>query len=83
MNSRALIFTFPYNVINVFVKVLVALCLSVMCGVIYWHIRSSREQEFIWDRIGFYHAMLTIFTIPLLLIELNDGNYKTIGSMIS
>ncbi|CAG2167830.1 unnamed protein product [Oppiella nova] len=69
---RAMIFTFPYNVIHMFFKLLVALCLSVMCGVIYWHVRSGREQEYIWDRIGFYHAILTIFTIPLLLIEIKD-----------
>lgn len=72
-DRRALIFTFPYNVIHLFFKLFVALCLSVMCGIIYWHVRVGREQEFIWDRIGFYHAILTIFTIPLLLIELNDG----------
>lgn len=44
-----------------------------MCGVIYWHVRNGREQEYIWDRIGFYHAILTIMPIPLLLIEINDG----------
>jgi len=81
-NRRALIFTFPYNVIHLFFKLFVALCLSVMCGVIYWHVRNGREQEYIWDRIGFYHAILTIMPIPLLLIEINDGKQIFINQTI-
>ncbi|OTF82901.1 ABC transporter sub-family G-like protein [Euroglyphus maynei] len=49
---RALIFSFPYNVI-----------------------RTGREQEFVWDRIGFINAMISIGIIPILMIEL-IGAYR-------
>ncbi|RWS15545.1 ATP-binding cassette sub-family G member 8-like protein [Dinothrombium tinctorium] len=69
---RALIFTFPYNVIHLFRNLFIALCLSIICGVIYWHVRGGREQEHLWDRIGLYHILLSILPLPLFLIEIND-----------
>ncbi|XP_074604489.1 ATP-binding cassette sub-family G member 8 [Brevipalpus obovatus] len=69
---RALIFTFPYNVIHLFRNIFFALCLSITTGIIYWHVRAGREQEHVWDRIGLYHTILAIMPIPLFLIEIND-----------
>lgn len=83
LSSRALIFTFPYNVIHLFRNVFVALLLSIMCGIIYWHVRVGREQEHLWDRIGFYHAMLAVVPLPLFLIIINDGKtgYRLAASL--
>lgn len=72
-DRRALIFTFPYNVIRLFRNLFVCLILSMVCGVVYWHVRVGREQEHLWDRIGLYHALLAVVPIPFLLIIMNDG----------
>ncbi|KAI1292780.1 ATP-binding cassette sub-family G member 8 [Halotydeus destructor] len=69
---RALIFTFPYNVIHLFGNLFLSLLLSIVCGTIYWHVRVGREQEHLWDRIGFYHAMLAVMPLPLCLITISD-----------
>ncbi|XP_015787613.1 ABC transporter G family member 16 [Tetranychus urticae] len=71
---RALIFTFPYNVIHLFRNLLLAISLSICTGIIYWHIRIGREQEHLWDRIGLYHTILTIMPIPLFLVEIHDAH---------
>ena len=76
--SRALIFTFPYNVIHLFRTIFVSLLLSIVLGVIYWHVRVGREQEHLWDRIGFYHSLLAIVPLPLLLITINDGKFNLV-----
>lgn len=72
-DRRALIFTFPYNVIRLFRNLFVCLILSMLVGVVYWHVRVGREQEHLWDRIGLYHALLAVVPIPFLLIIMNDG----------
>lgn len=69
---RALIFTFPYNVIRLFRNIFIALCLSIITGAVYWHVRGGREQENLWDRIGLFHVLLTVLPIPLFLIDIND-----------
>ncbi|RWS28135.1 ATP-binding cassette sub-family G member 8-like protein [Leptotrombidium deliense] len=73
---RALIFTFPYNVIRFCRNIFISLCLSILCGVIYWHIRGGREQEHYWDRIGFYHVLLAVLPLPLFLTEISDVHYE-------
>ena len=72
-NRRALIFTFPYNVIHMFRNLFICLIVSILCGVIYWHVRVGREQEHLWDRIGLYHALLAVAPLPFFLIIMNDG----------
>lgn len=72
-NRRSLIFTFPYNVIYMFRNVCLALLLSLITGTIFYHVRLGREQEWVWDRIMFYHCLLAIVPVPLYLIQMNDG----------
>ncbi|KAH7646586.1 abc transporter sub-family g-like protein [Dermatophagoides farinae] len=67
---RALIFSFPYNVVHLFNRFIITLLLSLIIGGIYWQIRTGREQEFVWDRIGFINTMISIGIIPILTIEL-------------
>lgn len=67
---RAMIFCFPYNVINLSKRLLLAVSLSLVCGCIFFKMRLDREQEGIWDRFGYYHSLLGIFSIPLFLHEI-------------
>lgn len=69
---RAMIFCFPYNVINLSKRLLLAVSLSLVCGCIFFKMRLDREQEGIWDRFGYYHALLGIFAIPLFLHEIKS-----------
>lgn len=71
--SRALIFSFPYNVVYIFKRLLVVFLLSSLVGGIYWQVRAGREQESVWDRLGFLATMLTIVPIPLMISELSTG----------
>ncbi|KPM02319.1 ABC transporter sub-family G-like protein 2 [Sarcoptes scabiei] len=70
---RALIFGFPYNAINLFGRFIITLLLSLMIGAIFWQVRGGREQEFVWDRIGFINTMLSIGIVPILIFELING----------
>lgn len=69
---RSLIYTFPYNAIHMFRTIFISLLISILTGIIYWHVRAGREQEHLWDRIGFYHALLAITPIPIFLIILSE-----------
>lgn len=71
---RALIFSFPYNVIHLFKNLFVSLLLSILTGIIYWHVRVGREQEHLWDRIGLYHALLALSPLPLFLMMISDSH---------
>ena len=72
---RALIFSFPYNVVDLFNRFIITLISSLIIGAIYWQIRTGREQEFVWDRIGFINTMISIGIIPILMIEFINGKF--------
>ena len=59
--------------IHLFRDLFVTLIISMLLGVIYWHVRVGREQEHLWDRIGLYHSLLAIAPLPFFLILVNDG----------
>lgn len=67
---RAMIFCFPYNIINLAKRLLLAVSLSLVCGCIFFKMRLGKEQEDVWDRFGFYHALLGVFAIPVYLHEI-------------
>lgn len=52
---------------------MVTLFLSLMIGTIFWQVRTGREQEFVWDRIGFINTMISIGIFPILGVELVNG----------
>jgi len=60
-------------VVGLFNRFLVAITMSLLIGGIFWQVRSGREQEFVWDRIGFVTTMLGVGVIPLMLGELWNG----------
>ena len=80
---RALIFTFPYNIVQLFNRFIMAVTLSFIIGGLYWQVRSGREQEFVWDRIGFIGTILGIGIVPLLLGEISSGKSFSCFSGIS
>ena len=47
--------------------------LSLLIGAIFWQVRGGREQEYVWDRIGFITTMLGIGVVPLMMVELWNG----------
>ena len=63
--------------IHLFRNLFVCLLISMLVGVIYWHVRVGREQEHLWDRIGMYHALLAVAPLPLFLIVISDGTSTT------
>lgn len=72
---RAMIFCFPYNVINLAKRLLLAVSLSLICGCIFFKMRLGKEQETIWDRFGFYHSLLALFSMPLFLHEIKESKF--------
>lgn len=69
---RALIYTFPYNVVHFFRRLVLAACISVLLGAIFWNVRAGLDQEHVLDRLGFHYALLGICLWPLLLSDVTD-----------
>ena len=62
---RALIFMFPYNLIEAMHQILHCVGMSIMIGVIYFGL--SRNQASVDDRIGLFYVILTIGIWPNLI----------------
>lgn len=73
INRRALIFSFPYNVVRLFSRFMGAMIVSLAIGAVYWQVRAGREQEFVWDRVGFVTTMLSVGLLPVLLSDIWSG----------
>ena len=85
---RALIYMYPFNVINWVTMVLVSGAMSVCVGAVFsgvrWRYWDSQwqgsvefHQENITDRLGWHHVMMSVATWPLLLVTLTDRwNFK-------
>ncbi|OQR68686.1 ATP-binding cassette sub-family G member 8-like [Tropilaelaps mercedesae] len=69
---RAMIYTFPYNVVHFFRDLMLAALMSVLVGFIFWNVRAGREQEHVSDRYGFYHSLLALCLWPMLLNMITD-----------
>lgn len=65
---------FPYNMIRLMQRVTLALLLSLACGLVFYQIRDGHEQEHLWDRVALYHVLLFLFPLPILLLEMHNGN---------
>lgn len=59
--------------VALFNRFLLALTLSLLIGGIFWQVRAGREQEYVWDRLGFLSTMLGVGVLPLLLGDLWNG----------
>ncbi|XP_054706333.1 LOW QUALITY PROTEIN: ATP-binding cassette sub-family G member 8-like [Uloborus diversus] len=70
---RALIYSFPFNVVHFCGEVFTAALMSVLIGAIYWNVRSGREQEHVHDRLGFCYVMLALAPWPTLLCTLGNA----------
>merc|ERR1712241_1025732 len=85
---RAMIYMYPFNVINWVTMVLVCGAMSVCVGAVFsgvrwrywdgqWQDNVEFHQENITDRLGWHHVMMSVATWPLLLYTLTDrGNFK-------
>ncbi|XP_077500584.1 ATP-binding cassette sub-family G member 8 isoform X2 [Amblyomma americanum] len=69
---RALIYTFPYNVVHFFRRLFLAAFISVLLGAIFWNVRAGLDQEHVLDRLGFHYALLGLCLWPLLLGDVTD-----------
>ncbi|XP_075528671.1 ATP-binding cassette sub-family G member 8 [Dermacentor variabilis] len=69
---RALIYTFPYNVVHFFRRLFLAAFISVLLGAIFWNVRAGLDQEHVLDRLGFHYALLALCLWPLLLGDITD-----------
>ncbi|XP_022650216.1 ATP-binding cassette sub-family G member 8-like isoform X3 [Varroa destructor] len=69
---RAMIYTFPYNVVHFFRDLMLAALMSVLVGFVFWNVRAGREQEHVSDRYGFYHSLLALCLWPMLLNMITD-----------
>ena len=47
-----------------------------LIGGIFWEVRSGREQEYVWDRIGFINTILGVGLVPLLLVEIHSAFHE-------
>ena len=62
---RALIFMFPYNLIDALHQIVQAVAMSVMIGIIYFGL--NRNQASVDDRFGLFYVILIIGIWPLII----------------
>ncbi|KAL1423455.1 hypothetical protein MTO96_021067 [Rhipicephalus appendiculatus] len=70
---RALICTFPYNVVHFFRHLFLATFISVLLGAIFWNVGAGLDQEHVLDRLGFHYTLLAHCLWPLLLGDITNG----------
>ncbi|CAG0900354.1 unnamed protein product [Darwinula stevensoni] len=72
---RAMVYTFPNNVIAWAFRVLLAAILSLCIGTIWFDTRtdSRQEQMHVNDRLGFHYLMMGLGIWPSILLDLSDA----------
>ncbi|XP_045119789.1 ATP-binding cassette sub-family G member 8-like isoform X1 [Portunus trituberculatus] len=71
---RAMIYQFPYNMMNWLAMTLVAGIMSVVVGAVYWDVRSSMQQhqDNVNNRANFHYVMATLALWPVLLMAISE-----------
>lgn len=68
---RALIFMFPYNLIEAMHQIMQSVAMSVMLGVIFFGL--PRNQAAVDDRTGLFFVVLSIGIWPMIIHIINKG----------
>ncbi|GAB6028959.1 hypothetical protein CHUAL_004754 [Chamberlinius hualienensis] len=69
---RALIYMFPYNLINLGKNIFIVAIMSVLIGAIYWNVRLQIEQDAVQDRFGYHYVMMGVAIWPLIFITITE-----------
>ncbi|XP_050735223.1 ATP-binding cassette sub-family G member 8-like [Eriocheir sinensis] len=71
---RAMIYQFPYNMMNWLAVTLVAGIMSVVVGAVYWDVRSGllQQQDNVNNRATFHYVMASLALWPVLLMAISE-----------
>ncbi|XP_037091076.1 ATP-binding cassette sub-family G member 8-like [Pollicipes pollicipes] len=70
---RAMVYTFPYNLISWATSMTLACLMSVIVGATFYDLRGdNKDQENIPDRLGFHYTMMSLALWPLLLLSISE-----------
>ncbi|XP_043227809.1 ATP-binding cassette sub-family G member 8-like [Amphibalanus amphitrite] len=70
---RAMVYTFPYNLIRWASSMTLACLMSVIVGTVFYDIRGdNKDQENVPDRLGFHYTVMALGLWPLLLLSVSE-----------
>ncbi|XP_042216741.1 ABC transporter G family member 51-like [Homarus americanus] len=72
--SRAMIYQFPYNMVNWLGMTVVAGVMSVVVGAVYWDVRTAptQHQDNVNNRVAFHYVMAGVALWPILLMAISE-----------